>query len=124
MDIRKATKAYEEWLGHRIEVIQADLKHKHAMMMKGVFPFFRATFYRRSPTERHRVSTHPPRSGREPVLAADHHEQHLEALSRMNRVRHIRRHAHRATSGSLDRLPSHPNLGHSLQHVHERIEGG
>ena len=44
--IHRATERYEAWLGERIPLIQADLKHKHALMKEAPFPFLRATFYR------------------------------------------------------------------------------
>jgi hypothetical protein len=46
MDIKKATKAYEAWLGGRIPLIDADLRLKHQRMAQSPFPFLRATFYR------------------------------------------------------------------------------
>ena len=46
MDIKRATTAYETWLGKKIPLIAADLKFKHQRMTEGVFPFLRATFYR------------------------------------------------------------------------------
>jgi hypothetical protein len=46
MDIKKATQAYEAWLGARIPLIDADLRLKHQRMAQSAFPFFRATFYR------------------------------------------------------------------------------
>jgi hypothetical protein len=46
MKIAKATERYEAWLAKRIDVLQEDLKKKHAAMAADVFPFLRATFYR------------------------------------------------------------------------------
>jgi Uncharacterized protein conserved in bacteria (DUF2252) len=46
MDIIKATKAYEAWLGERIPLLDADLRLKHQRMAHSPFPFLRATFYR------------------------------------------------------------------------------
>ena len=46
MDIIKATKAYEAWLGERIPLLDADLRLKHQRMAQSPFPFLRATFYR------------------------------------------------------------------------------
>ncbi|HEX3820831.1 MAG TPA: DUF2252 family protein [Candidatus Sulfotelmatobacter sp.] len=46
MNIVKATRQYEEWLGHRTNLIQKDLQRKHASMKAGIFPFLRATYYR------------------------------------------------------------------------------
>jgi hypothetical protein len=44
--IAEATRWYEEWLGKQTALYRPHLKRKHAEMRKGVFPFFRATFYR------------------------------------------------------------------------------
>lgn len=46
MNIVKATRRYEEWLGKKIRLIPADLERKHAAMAADSFSFFRATFYR------------------------------------------------------------------------------
>jgi len=46
MNIAKATKRYEQWLGKKIRLIRADLDHKHAAMAQDSFSFLRATFYR------------------------------------------------------------------------------
>ena len=46
MNIQKATQDYELWIGKYLKLISADLKLKHEAMASGVFPFFRATFYR------------------------------------------------------------------------------
>jgi hypothetical protein len=46
MNIVKATKKFEEWLGLQIRIIEPDLRIKHEQMAAGLFPFFRATFYR------------------------------------------------------------------------------
>jgi hypothetical protein len=46
MNIEKATKKYEAWLGKRIPLLKADLDLKHQSMKEGAFPFLRATFYR------------------------------------------------------------------------------
>ncbi len=46
MNIVKATKKYEGWLGSHIRVVEPDLKFKHEQMAAGLFPFLRATFYR------------------------------------------------------------------------------
>src|SRR5258707_13916702 len=46
MNIRKATKRYEAWLGRRLQLLEGDLHTKHKEMRKAVFPFLRATFYR------------------------------------------------------------------------------
>src|SRR5690242_6906020 len=41
-----ATRAYERWMRERIDVVGADLRHKHEEMAAAAFPFMRATFYR------------------------------------------------------------------------------
>ena len=46
MNIVKATRHFEEWLGHRTDLLKKDLRFKHSNMKIGVFPFLRATFYR------------------------------------------------------------------------------
>ena len=46
MNIHKATRKYEAWLGGQIPLIPQDLRRKHTLMRQAVFPFFRATFYR------------------------------------------------------------------------------
>jgi hypothetical protein len=46
MNIVKATKKFEDWLGLHIRRVEPDLRFKHAQMGAGLFPFFRATFYR------------------------------------------------------------------------------
>src|SRR5438876_5540886 len=46
MDIRQATKTYEDWLSRRMPLIEADLRLKHQRMAERPFPFLRATFYR------------------------------------------------------------------------------
>jgi hypothetical protein len=46
MNIRKASKQYEEWLTAYTPLIQADLDLKHKAMASAPFPFLRATFYR------------------------------------------------------------------------------
>jgi Uncharacterized protein conserved in bacteria (DUF2252) len=46
MEVKKATKAYELWLGKRIPLLEADLRLKHRRMSEGPFPFLRATIYR------------------------------------------------------------------------------
>ena len=46
MNIVKATKRYEQWLGKKIRLIEADLARKHAAMAEDSFSFLRATFYR------------------------------------------------------------------------------
>jgi hypothetical protein len=46
MNIVKATRSFEEWLGARTEIVKQDLRHKHDCMKQAVFPFLRATYYR------------------------------------------------------------------------------
>ena len=46
MNILKATKQYESWLGRHTPIIAQDMQRKHEEMAKKPFPFLRATFYR------------------------------------------------------------------------------
>jgi hypothetical protein len=46
MNVVKATREFEDWLGHRTEITKNDLCLKHKSMKLEVFPFLRATFYR------------------------------------------------------------------------------
>jgi hypothetical protein len=46
MNIVKATRRFERWLGQRTQLVETDLRLKHVRMAEGAFPFFRATFYR------------------------------------------------------------------------------
>jgi len=46
MNVVKATRYFEEWLFHRTDLVEKDLRLKHANMQAAVFPFLRATFYR------------------------------------------------------------------------------
>ena len=46
MNVVKATRQFEDWLAHRTDLAQKDLRLKHANMKAGVFPFLRATYYR------------------------------------------------------------------------------
>ena len=46
MNIVRATSEYEAWLGGHLKLIPADVQAKHEAMRAGLFPFFRATFYR------------------------------------------------------------------------------
>ena len=46
MNIVKATKKYEDWLRRADPHCEPDLRFKHEQMAQGLFPFFRATFYR------------------------------------------------------------------------------
>lgn len=46
MNIVKATKRFEEWLGRHLRIVTPDLQLKHERMAESPFPFLRATFYR------------------------------------------------------------------------------
>ncbi len=46
MNIQKATRQYETWLGAYTNLIAADIDYKHEQMAVAAFPFLRATFYR------------------------------------------------------------------------------
>ncbi len=46
MNVVKATRHFEEWLGHRTDLVTKDLQLKHSNMTAAIFPFLRATFYR------------------------------------------------------------------------------
>jgi Uncharacterized protein conserved in bacteria (DUF2252) len=46
MNIVKATRRFEDWVGRRTELIKRDLAFKHSNMKAGAFPFLRATYYR------------------------------------------------------------------------------
>jgi uncharacterized protein DUF2252 len=46
MNVVKATRQFEEWLGNRTELVKKDVHLKHASMKAAVFPFLRATYYR------------------------------------------------------------------------------
>jgi hypothetical protein len=46
VNIVKATRQFEEWLGHRTTIVKKDLRLKHRNMKSAEFPFFRATYYR------------------------------------------------------------------------------
>jgi Uncharacterized protein conserved in bacteria (DUF2252) len=46
MNVVKATRQFEEWLGHRTDLVKRDLRLKHTSMKAEVFPFLRATYYR------------------------------------------------------------------------------
>jgi len=62
MNVVKATRRYEAWLGKRTPLRKADLKLKHQLMAEGPFPFLRATFYRWMqlwPTLGHQVARAP-----------------------------------------------------------------
>ncbi len=46
MNIVKATRSYETWLGRHLHLLPGDLQRKHQAMAQDLFPFLRATFYR------------------------------------------------------------------------------
>src|SRR5271167_3329796 len=46
MNVVKATRQFEEWLGQRTDLVVQDLRLKHSNMKAAVFPFLRATYYR------------------------------------------------------------------------------
>jgi len=46
MNIVKATRRYEDWLGNHIALWKSDLELKHERMAEASFSFMRATFYR------------------------------------------------------------------------------
>ena len=46
MRFDKSTRAYERWLRRHLTLLDKDLDLKHQRMAQGIFPFFRATFYR------------------------------------------------------------------------------
>ena len=46
MNIVKATRRFEEWLGQHTTLVKRDLRLKHKHMAEAAFPFLRATFYR------------------------------------------------------------------------------
>jgi hypothetical protein len=46
MNVVKATRQFEDWLGHRTDIVSKDLRFKHENMKAAVFPFLRATYYR------------------------------------------------------------------------------
>lgn len=46
MNVVKATRLFESWLGLRTRLDKKDLRFKHERMKAELFPFFRATYYR------------------------------------------------------------------------------
>src|SRR3984893_12103852 len=46
MNVVKATRQFEDWLGHRTDLVKKDLLLKHLNRKAAVFPFLRATYYR------------------------------------------------------------------------------
>lgn len=45
MDIRDATKTFEQWLSGQVRLVRGDLRHKHVAMRADPFSFLRATYY-------------------------------------------------------------------------------
>ena len=46
MNIRQATKAYEDWMRQCAFIVRAGLRDKHAKMKEDPFQFLRGTYYR------------------------------------------------------------------------------
>ena len=46
MNVVKATRQFEDWLGQRTQIVPKDLSLKHSSMKEAVFSFLRATYYR------------------------------------------------------------------------------
>jgi|SRR5438445_5016212 len=46
MNVVKATRQFEDWLGRHTDIVKRDLRLKHARMKEAIFPFFRGTYYR------------------------------------------------------------------------------
>jgi uncharacterized protein (DUF2252 family) len=46
MNVIKASRSFEKWLGHHTHLVASDLRLKRKLMAQAPFPFFRATFYR------------------------------------------------------------------------------
>jgi hypothetical protein len=46
MNVVKATRQYEDWLGRHTTLVKQDLRLKHSYMKAELFPFLRATYYR------------------------------------------------------------------------------
>lgn len=46
MDVVKATRQFEAWLGKSIRIVPDDLRYKHRQMKADPFLYFRATYYR------------------------------------------------------------------------------
>lgn len=46
MNIVKATRKFESWLGEQTTIVRNDIRLKHQAMSRSEFSFFRATFYR------------------------------------------------------------------------------
>jgi hypothetical protein len=74
-DIHRSTKAYEDWLRHRLgdEFIEKGLARKHEKMRKDAFTFLRATYWRWAETV---LAVCPAAADAPPVLAVG--DVHLE----------------------------------------------
>src|ERR1700730_4273558 len=46
MNIRQATKSYENWMRECVLIVENELHDKHAKMRQDAFQFLRATYYR------------------------------------------------------------------------------
>src|SRR3979411_1972755 len=46
MNVVKATRQFEDWLGRHTHIVKRDLRLKHSNMQAAIFPFMRATYYR------------------------------------------------------------------------------
>ena len=46
MNVVKATRHFEDWLGRHTPLVKGDLRLKHNCMKAALFPFLRATYYR------------------------------------------------------------------------------
>ncbi len=46
MNVVKATRQFEDWLGRHTDIVKRDLRLKHSNMKAAIFPFLRATYYR------------------------------------------------------------------------------
>src|SRR5437879_13714360 len=46
MNVVKATRQFEDWLGRHTDIVHKDLRLKHRNMQAAIFPFLRATYYR------------------------------------------------------------------------------
>jgi hypothetical protein len=74
-DIRKANKAYEDWLRDQLhgDIVKDDLSEKHEKMSDGPFPFLRATYWRWAETI---LTVCPALAGAPPALSVG--DIHLE----------------------------------------------
>jgi len=46
MNVVKASRQFEDWLGRHTDIVKRDLRLKHSNMKVAIFPFLRATYYR------------------------------------------------------------------------------